>query len=220
MAFGFIQSISSTGVASLAFSSNVTAGSLIVVHLAGVDSVTSTVTDNLGNSYSRVLNLGTSYAYSMWIAFGAAAGATTISASGMGGSANSNIAICEYSLVSTYNWNAMMTNNINLGGSDVPIPLFTTPTQTLVIMGLYDFASFHSWSATNLTVRETTHEPDSATLGCADGIFTDITTATSAMMSGATSSFVAGCTLALYATPSGGGGGIMVGSGMTGGMRT
>lgn len=201
MAFAFIQSnsiVTSTGV-TCAFTSNVTAASMLVVHLGGSQAnlAVVVVTDSQSNSYTQVASWtqgNPSYGYSMWIAFGAAAGATTVTATGL--SSTSSIAVSEYTVVASYSWFTGL-----IGGSPGSITPFVNGNSTLIVMGINDFHSAPTWVGVNLTVREQTNGA-LADLVCADGVFASITTSTSAAITGG---FILdqGAFLAISVAPSG-----------------
>ena len=226
MSFSFIQSASSVSVGSLAFSSSVAAGSMILVALGGFngfDPSVVTVSDNVGDTFIKVVWTDTSQypsCYALFVAFNAIGGATTVSATGMG--TNTDIIICEYSLVSSYSWFTLSpyleTTPGSSPGGGIQLPPTDVPSDCLVIVSCYDGHRYHTWSAFNMTVRETTHEPDDATLGLADGIFTSLTSSTVGYLFGSSNSDNHG-SIFVVAAASGGSGGLRVNPGTQGGCN-
>lgn len=180
--FAYVQSASKSGNTALAFPSNNTAGNMIVVMVSS--STVSAVTDTRGNSYALFggPNVNSNVQIAVFAAINIAAGANSVTATGLNaGGANSSIAILEYTMPSSF---------YILGGSNAsnPSALKTVAglSETLIVFGSYDYHSAHSWTGTNLTVRQITTETGSETLGVGDGDATTVTLGTAFTLVGCT----------------------------------
>lgn len=165
--FAYRQSASQSGNVPLAFPSNNVAGNMIVV--ATSNTAVSAVNDTAGNIYS-LLSTQTSgpIQLQLWVAQNINSGANNVTATGLNASgSNSSIAIIEYTVPATYGVAAanggFTINPVN--GSNTQ---YMSPGETLLIIATYDFHSSHSWTGTNLTVRETTAEGGGQTMGIGD----------------------------------------------------
>src|SRR5674476_222230 len=179
--FAYLQSASKSGNTALAFPSNNTAGNVIVVATSN-NSVTA-INDTQGNSYNKVANnLYGSSQIQMWLAVNINAGANSVTATGLNASgAFSSIAIIEYTTPSS------LTFASGIGGSAAVNGMtgrYQSSGETLLVIASYDWGSAHSWTGTNLTVRQTVTEGGGQTLGIGDFDTTTSTTATVSTLNG------------------------------------
>jgi hypothetical protein len=189
-AFAYLQSASQSGNTALAFPSANVAGNIIVVATSNL-SVTS-VNDTQGNSYNLVAAKDNgSPQLQIWVALNIKVGANSVTATGLSsGGPNSSIAIIEYTVPSSFSfavfasYGAGMTNGSN--------GRYKSSSETLLIIATYDYTSAHSWTGTNLTVRETTTEGGGQTLGIGDFDTATSTTATVSTLNGGSSSSITG----------------------------
>lgn len=190
--FAYLQSASKSGNSALAFPSANVAGNMIVVAVSNIS--VSAVNDTQGNSYNLVASgsSGTSAQIRIWIAFNINAGANSVTATGLNASgAHSSIAIIEYTTTSS-----VASAGFAIAGSGSTwISRYQSSGEVLFIIATYDFASSHSWTGTNLTVRETVSESGGQTLGIGDFYSATSTTPTvSTLNGGGTNSFTGSLT--------------------------
>ncbi len=188
--FAYLQSASQSGNAALAFPSNNTAGNMIVVATSNI-SVTA-VNDTQGNSYSLVSSAASgSPQLQMWVALSIKAGANSVTATGLNvGGSNSSIAIIEYTVPSSFAF--ACSANIYAGMTNGSNGKYQSSGETLLVIASYDYSSAHSWTGTNLTVRETTTEGGGQTLGIGDFDITTSTTSTVSYLNGGSGSSITG----------------------------
>src|ERR1035437_8716841 len=175
--FVYLQSASQSGNAALAFPSANVAGNLIVVATSNVS--VSAVNDTQSNSYNLVASSGgSSSQIQIWIALNINAGANSVTATGLNSGGNgSSIAIIEYTAPSSFaSAGAACAGAGMVNGSN---GYYQSSSEALLIIATHDFSSAHSWTGTNLTVRETTAEGGGQTLGIGD--FYSATSTTSAV---------------------------------------
>ena len=181
-AFAYLQSASQSGNAALAFPSSNTAGNMIVVATSNI-SVTA-VNDTQGNSYNLITAISSGPAQTqIWVALSINAGANSVTATGLNGSGSgSSIAIIEYAVPSSFVFaggNSSGPSGINGSNSR-----YQSSNETLLIITTHDWGSAHSWTGTNLTVRETTAEAGGETLGIGDFNTATSTTSTISTLNG------------------------------------
>jgi hypothetical protein len=181
-AFAYLQSASQSGNAALAFPSSNTAGNMIVVATSNI-SVTA-VNDTQGNSYNLITAISSGPAQTqIWVALSINAGANSVTATGLNGSGSgSSIAIIEYAVPSSFVFaggNSSGPSGINGSNSR-----YQSSNETLLIITTHDWGSAHSWTGTNLTVRETTAEAWGETLGIGDFNTATSTTSTISTLNG------------------------------------
>jgi len=187
-AFAYLQSASQSGNTALAFPSSNIAGNMIVVANSG-SSVTA-VNDTQGNSYNLVTIFGAHV--QIWVALNINAGANSVTATGLNsGYGGSSIAIIEYTVPSSFGF-------VGING---PSARCQSSNETLLIIATYDPVSSHSWTGTNLTVRETTTEAGGQTLGVGDFYSATRTIAT---ISNLDSGVLGGCCLLNFIAGGGG----------------
>lgn len=197
-AFAYLQSASQSGNVALAFPSVNVAGNMIVVATSNT-SVTA-VNDTQGNLYNIASNayFGSSQ-IQMWVALNIKAGANSVTATGLAGSgANSSIAIIEYTAPTSFQLISTSSKLLYETASQ-------SPSETLLIIASYDYHSSHSWTGTNLTIRETTTEGGGQTLGIGDFYTATSTITTSSAINGCSDS--GGCPTATLSNIQMGGGG-------------
>ena len=181
-AFAYLQSASQSGNAALAFPSSNTAGNMIVVATSNI-SVTA-VNDTQGNSYNLITAISSGPAQTqIWVALSINAGANSVTATGLNGSGSgSSIAIIEYAVPSSFVFaggNSSGPSGINGSNSR-----YQSSNEKLLIITTHDWGSAHSWTGTNLTVRETTAEAGGETLGIGDFNTATSTTSTISTLNG------------------------------------
>ena len=187
--FAYLQSASKSGNSALAFPSANVAGNMIVVAVSNIN--VTAINDTQGNSYNLVASggSGTSAQIRIWIALNINAGANSVTATGLNASgAHSSIAIIEYTTTSSV---ASAGSAVaGSGGTNGTNSRYQSSGEVLFIIATYDFASSHSWTGTNLTVRETVAEGGGQTLGIGDFYSATSTTPTvSTLNGGGTNSF-------------------------------
>lgn len=195
--FAYVQSKSQTGNTALAFTSNNTAGNLIVVMMS--HGAVTAVTDTQNNTYFKATNVNRT---AVWYALNIAAGANSVTATGLNSSgAESSIAILEYTVPASYSV---------IGGASIVVAntaamaKFQTVVETLLVFSAYDGANNHSWTGTGLTVREVVNEGGGQ--GFAVGDTEVASVATSSTFSLKTCQSSGGCNTAfVIATAPGGG---------------
>jgi|ERR1035437_1939454 hypothetical protein len=189
--FVYLQSASQSGNAALAFPSANVAGNMIVVATSNVN--VTAVNDTQSNSYNLVALGGSSGGaqIQIWIALNINAGANSVTATGLAGGGNgSSIAIIEYTTTSS-----VMSAGAAIGGSggiNGPNSRYQSSGETLLIIATHDYANAHSWTGTNLTVRETTAEGGGQTLGIGDFYSAASMTPTVSTLNGGTGNSVTG----------------------------
>lgn len=222
-AFTFIQSASAISTGSLAFASNNTAGSMIVAVWAQFNnSLPTAISDTQGNTYtSFIYTEQTGAKYQVWIARAIAAGANTVSFTG-GSTSNNDIILVEYGVPSDFlivKNGVLPTNNTSSVTASFPEVLVGSPTlpaEVMIIVSLYDYGNFRTWSMTNGTVREQTHESDGATLMLGDYDMVSPTGIVSTVVTNANSGDPwLGVVIALVDLSGGGGGGGSAGGAYT-----
>jgi hypothetical protein len=194
--FAYLQSASQSGNTALAFPSSNIAGNIIVVAV-GNNGVTA-VNDTQGNSYNLVVNTSQgSNVIQIWVALNINAGANSVTATGLTGSGyGSSIAIIEYTVPSSF----IFTGGNS--GNHGTIPRYQSSNETLLIIAAYDSGNSHSWTGTNLTVRQTTTEAGGQTLGIGDFDTATSTTATTSTLDG--SGGCVTCSLLIFIASGGG----------------
>jgi hypothetical protein len=199
--FTYLQSASQSGNAALAFPSSNTAGNMIVVATSNI-SVTA-VNDTQGNSYNLITAISPSAAQAqIWVALSINAGANSVTATGLGGGGSgSSIAIIEYAVPSSFVFAG--GNSSGPGGINGSNSRYQSSNETLLIITTHDWGSAHSWTGTNLTVRETTVEAGGETLGIGDFNTATSTTSTISTLNGGGG---ASCSCSLLIIQAGGGG--------------
>jgi hypothetical protein len=178
--FAYLQSASQSGNTALAFPSSNIAGNLIVVATSNFS--VSAISDTQGNSYGLVAATSDGSSggpqVQIWIALNINAGANSVTATGLNGGGNgSSIAIIEYTAPSSFA--STGTANPGAGMVNGSNGYYQSSSEALLIIATHDFSSAHSWTGTNLTVRETTAEGGGQTLGIGD--FYSATSTTSAV---------------------------------------
>jgi hypothetical protein len=181
-AFAYLQSASHSGNAALAFPSANVAGNMIVVATSST-SVTA-MNDTQSNSYNLVayINAGAA-SIQIWVALNINAGANSVTATGLAWDhAGSSIAIIEYTAPSSFTFVGSAIGGAGaINGSN---SRYQSSSETLLIISTYDYDTGHSWTGTNLTVRETTAEAGGSTLGIGDFDTTTSTIATISTLNG------------------------------------
>ena len=175
--FAYVQSASTISANTLAFSSNNTAGNLIVAAVSGFNQgLASGVSDTNGNTYVQYGANPSNTSpgrIQIWVAKGISAGANTLTFTGMS-STNTNIIIAEYTMPSAYSYAVELLPNLAYTGAlpfGFPVVVSgspTMPTEVLLVVVAYDFSNFRSWTISNGTIRQSTHEADGATLVLGD----------------------------------------------------
>jgi hypothetical protein len=171
---------------------------MIVVATSNV-SVTA-VNDTQGNTYTNTASVANSNRQiQMWIAQNIKAGANSVTATGLSaGGANSSIAIIEYTAPSSFQFcYSLSMQSLSFASQ--------SSNETLAVIATYDYHSSHSWTGTNLTVRETTSEGGGQTLGIGDFYSATSTITTSSAINGCSDSSGCPTTVLLNFTMGGGG---------------
>lgn len=174
--FAYLQSASQSGNAALAFPSANVAGNMIVVATSNVS--VSAVNDTQSNSYNLVSSESTgSNQIQIWVAVSIKSGANSVTATGLAsGSQHSSIAIIEYTVPSSFIFTGIgAAAGTPPNGSN---SYYQSSSETLLIIAAYDYSTAHSWTGTNLTVRETTAEAGGQTMSIGDFDTVSSTTAT------------------------------------------
>lgn len=201
--FGYRQSASQSGNTALAFSSNNVAGNMIVVATSKFS--VSAVTDTQSNSYNLVsAQVNGNPQLQVWVALNIKAGANSVTATGLNPSgANSSIAIIEYTVPASFAFGA------SNGGPGTPNngsnTLHQSPSETLLVIASFDFATSHTWTGTNLTIRETVQEGGGQTLAIGDFDALTSTTATISTLGGCTGQCLSAALLNFQTTGGGAG---------------
>ena len=213
-AFSYVQSANTDNATTLAFGSNNTAGNLIVAFYDNfANALPSSVTDSQGNTYTNVMNSAqTTSRVSIWVAQNIAAGANTVTFNGAS-STFADIIIAEYSVPADYLLAVQslpQTGTINSllqSFPEISVGSPGFPSEVMLIVAIYDSNSFHGWTLSNGTVRETTHNPASATsvLGDWDVVSPSGIVSTTLAGTGSGGGWL-GCTIALLTLGGGGGG--------------
>lgn len=216
--FSHVQSASAISANSLAFTSNNTSGNIIVAMVASFHQTLATaVTDTNGNTYVKVADAGTvlNGYFQVWVATGITGGANTLSFTTMI-TTDTNIIIAEYGVPTDFHLGVspLYSKVYSSGAMDFSFPdnvigAPVLPSEIMLICFAYNWSNFRSWTISNGTVRQTTHEADGATTALGDysvvspsGVVTTTLTATG----GSGEDYVGAC-LQLFIFPSGGGGG-------------
>ena len=196
--FAYLQSASQSGNAALAFPSANVAGNMIVVATSNT-SVTA-VNDTQGNSYNLVASGSDgSSSIQIWIALNINAGANSVTATGLLASGSgSSIAIIEYTAPSSFTFAGSAIKGT--GAINGTNSRYQSSSETLLIIATYDYGGAHSWGGTNLTVRETTVEIGTQTLGIGDFDTATSTTATVSTLNGGGAYTVSGSLLNFIAS--------------------
>jgi len=155
-AFSFVQSRSTNNAASLAYTSNVTSGNLLVVgfgEFAG--SFPTSITDTLSNTW-RLMGHYTfsSTVLQIWFAISGASGANTVTINN-GSGTGEGLIIAEYVVPTTYSICAGPPSNVGTGTTISTGVGIETQTDSLVIVMYGDQHTNHTVSSANLNVRET-----------------------------------------------------------------
>lgn len=212
-AFAYVQSIQSTSTGSLTFGSANTAGNLIVaVNSCFSETLATSVTDSQSNTYVQIgtqaFGNGSLRVFAAASIAGGASNIVTFNGASTGGGDNSFI-IAEYTVPLTYAIGN--PTGINNTTSTFIIPsadIIGSPTgaEVMIIPIIYDGNAFHTWTLSQGTIRETTHEPGNATLFLGDY---DVVSPSGIQVTTATGStgVWAICSLNLVAWSTGGGGG-------------
>lgn len=159
-AFAYVQSNSKTAASTttIAYSSNTTAGSLLIfVHACFSGAVPTSLSDTQGNTWKRVSYVTfASSNISIWVAIGTAGGANTITQSS-GASSNDTVYACfEYSAPSSYSLSCMepvpATASVTTLATKGGVKMLN---DSLVLLAWWDQTTTHTMSApTGLTQRE------------------------------------------------------------------
>lgn len=212
--FSYVQSANTDNATSLAFGSNNTAGNLIVAFYDNfANALPGSVTDSQGNTYTKLTSsASTTQRFSIWVAQNIAAGANTVTFNGASATL-SDIIIAEYAVPTDYHLVAQpiiqtdTTNTLPVSFPAIPVGSPAFPLEVMLITALYDSNSFHGWTISNGSIRETAHNPASATAVLGDWDVMTPTGAVSTTIAGTGSAGAwSGCSVVLM-VPSGGGGG-------------
>lgn len=169
--FSYVQSNSTTAATSLTFSSNVTAGDLIVVAVSYYSGSNYAVAVNGASPILLASSTFSNGGVQVFYLPNAAGGATTVTISGgTAADGGPSLAILEYTSTAAP---TVLGLQGYLNTEYNPIQTFTAaltlPTsEMLEIVALYDTHSSHTWTGTNLTVRQETAESGGQTLVIAD----------------------------------------------------
>lgn len=222
--FSYVQSTSAISTNTIKFTSSNTAGDIIVAALAGFNVALATgVTDSLSNSYTKLFDLNGNGVtiltphVQVWLATSIAAGTNTITFGGMGTSDN-DIIVAEYVAGSSY---SVIVSPVEPGNPssnkfipasfptlNVGTPNFANEVM-LIVVG-YDYSEFAtSWTISNGTVRQQTHEADNAGFALGDYDVVSPTGLVTANLSHNQSAQddIVGCSVQLITLASSGGGG-------------
>ena len=211
--FTFVQSNDATASLSVAFSSNVTAGNLLVAIGGGFNNQNPTgCTDTIGNSYTLLQEadgaFGTVFIY---YAINTTSAANTIT---IGGWSTTNSVLCcgEYTVPSNFLISREEYLDVSAGPQSYTIQFPfatigspTVPTEILLITAWMDFNS-HSWTMSNGTKRLDTDPGDGTAFlyGDYDTSTSPISTSIATFSHGSAQAL--GITMFLFIPGSGGGG--------------
>jgi hypothetical protein len=174
---------------------------MIVVATSNIN--VTAVNDTQGNSYNLVTAIHAGApSIQIWVALSINAGANSVTATGLNAnSGGSSIAIIEYTTPSSF----MFTggNSGGPGGINGSNSRYQSSSETLLVIATYDYDTGHSWTGTNLAVRETTAEAGGSTLGIGDFDTATSTTATISTLNGGGSGS-ASCSLINFIAGGGG----------------
>jgi hypothetical protein len=171
--FSYIQSTNTVSTNTLTFTAANTAGDVIVVANAKFTGALATsVTDSVGNTYLP-LNTNNQGNITAFIATNIGAGTATVTFSGASG-ADTNYIIAEYKVPTSFivgcqpNAGAIVTSTWVDIIDAFALGTLGTFTEAMMIPIVYATAGFGTWTLSTGTVRQFTHEPDSATLMLGD----------------------------------------------------
>jgi hypothetical protein len=185
----YVQSKSTTGATSLAFTSNNTAGNLILVVIGtygGSSPYAYTSVSDSRNSYvplgcapSQISSQFGSATVCAWLATSIGAGANTVSISGITAAGGGpSLAILEY----TPGTNLAVLPMPMLVASGVVMPSsgswqseWSYPGVVTIVTAVYDEHTSHTWSVSAGNLRESTEESGGQSMGVADQQETSIT---------------------------------------------
>jgi len=214
--FGYVQSASQSGNSALPFGSNNTAGNAILVFTSTASGgASSAVTDTQGNSYTAIIiNAQSPAGINVWLAQNIKSGANSVTATGLNSSgAGSSIAIVEVTTPATTKYAVLNCQTEN--GTTNPFGCNATtdiiaPGEVFTLQACYDFANGHTWTGTNLTIRQTVQEGGGQTLGVGTNEYTSgITAGTVSEILGCSNGGSNRCSyggVQLVSTPTGSGG--------------
>lgn len=221
MAFAYIQSGQNVGTNTIAFSTNNTAGNIIIAANADFGVTLSTAcTDSQGNTYTKFGVVGSEMV--VYVATSIAAGANTVTFAGAAGG-NTSYIVAEYSTPASYliygdpQTNAPSSWVINVIGEPVA---FASSAILLVPIG-YNHHVSATYSLSTGTVRQTTSEPGGESLFLADVIFSPVgltSTTTVTVSASALTSLFPLYLIAVGGTGTGGGATKFIREDMSGGM--
>jgi hypothetical protein len=155
---------------------------MIVVATSNIN--VTAVNDTQSNSYNLVTaKLVGAASIQIWVALNINAGANSVTATGLAGDhGGSSIAIIEYTAPSSFTFVGSAIGGAGaINGSN---SRYQSSSETLIVIATYDYDTGHSWTGTNLTVRETTAEAGGSTLGIGDFDTATSTTATISTLNG------------------------------------
>lgn len=207
----YVQSASaSPGGSSKAFAGDNTAGNMLVASFCAFSgTLPSAVTDSQGNTWVLVSGSVTAAAaINIFVAFNCAAGANTVSYTGLAGAGGGDAAmIAEYAAPAAgtgFNLFAM-AGGIGQNFPDTGHGYTVGATASVVIMAAYDKSTSHAWTGVNSTVREDQHPLALGSMALADGDNSTVTGGTQFAISGGGVNTV-GVNIIVFAAGGGGGG--------------
>src|SRR5216684_1451788 len=176
--FAFVQSKSQSVNTALAFTSNNTAGNMIIFWCSS-NSVTA-VTDTRGNTYVKLAGSTAGSTIqsartetSIFAAFNIAAGANSVTPTGMAANGSfANMAIAEYVVFTSLNVGAGLNDTTAMSIGQIGA------SETLIVLGAQDFHSNHGWTGTNITVREQMHDSNGSCAGYGDTVASTVAAGT------------------------------------------
>ncbi len=155
-AFTFIQEAHAdgSGVTTLAYGSNTTAGSLLIAAFSGSASPPTGLTDTQGNTWRKCCFNTVSVQTTIWYAIGTVGGANTVTFTGSQTGANSFKALLEYSAPASYSIAAGSNNNVS--GSVTTLSTvggIKLLNETLAIVYIVDFTNGQTFTSSDLNLR-------------------------------------------------------------------
>jgi hypothetical protein len=140
-----IQSRAQSNATSLAFSSNVTSGNLLVALIGDEAAVTTaSVSDTRGSSWSSAINVTGTTNLKIFYALAASSGANTVTFTGWSSPGWSNVAIMEIANTQGVLDGTPVGTN---AGATSPGSLTTTFANSIAVVGLDGFHSGTTWTA-------------------------------------------------------------------------
>lgn len=224
--FSYVQSASGVVSTTNAFGTANTAGNIIIAVHAGFQSTLATaISDTRGNTYTLVDFSNTeNNRIITYVATNIAAGTNTLTFSGASTS-NDSFILAEYAVPSAYIFGTIpKLPQSNRTTSVINMPTFAVgttalPAEVMIIPIYSDQSSFHTWTLSTGTVRETTHEGGGATAFLGDF---DVVSPAGVVLTTASGSSGAWISASMYlmtlSAGTGTGGGVIFGD-MAGGMR-